>query len=42
MPANEEEIEDAEEEGIKIHYLAAPAKIIGKNGKVTGLGMHQK
>ena len=37
MPANEEEIKDAEEEGIKIHYLAAPAKIVGKNGKVTGL-----
>jgi len=37
MPANEEEIKDAEEEGIKIHYLAAPAKIIGNNGKVTGL-----
>ncbi len=37
MPANEEEIKDAEEEGIKIHYLAAPAKIVGKNDKVTGL-----
>jgi formate dehydrogenase beta subunit len=37
MPANEEEIKDAEEEGIKIHYLAAPAKIVGKNGKVIGL-----
>ncbi len=37
MPANEEEIKDAEEEGIKIHYLAAPVNIIGKNGKVTGL-----
>ena len=37
MPANEEEIKDAEEEGIKIHYLAAPAKIVGTNGKVTGL-----
>ncbi|MBU0528905.1 FAD-dependent oxidoreductase, partial [bacterium] len=37
MPANEEEIKDAEEEGIKIHYLATPAKIVGKNGKVTGL-----
>jgi len=37
MPANDEEIEDAEQEGINIYYLAAPAKIIGKNGKVTGL-----
>ncbi|MCJ7801789.1 MAG: NAD(P)-binding protein, partial [Candidatus Marinimicrobia bacterium] len=37
MPANEEEIKDAEEEGIKIHYLAAPTKIVSQNGKVTGL-----
>ena len=37
MPANDEEIKDAEEEGIKMHYLAAPAKIVGENGKVTGL-----
>ncbi len=37
MPANDEEIEEAVQEGIKIHYLAAPVKIIGKNGKVSGL-----
>ncbi len=37
MPAEEEEIAEAEKEGIKIHYLAAPSKIVGKNGKVTGL-----
>lgn len=37
MPADEEEIKEAEKEGVKIHYLAAPVKIIGKNGKVTGL-----
>ena len=37
MPANEWEIQDAEQEGIKIHYLAAPIKILGKNGKVAGL-----
>ncbi len=37
MPANDEEIEDAEKEGIKIHYLAAPNKIVGKNGTATGL-----
>jgi formate dehydrogenase (NADP+) beta subunit len=37
MPANDEEIKDAEEEGIKMHFLAAPAKIVGKNSKVTGL-----
>lgn len=37
MPAAEEEIEEAEEEGIKIHFLAAPTKIQGKNGKVVGI-----
>jgi formate dehydrogenase beta subunit len=37
MPANDEEIEDAEQEGINIHYLAAPSKIVGNSGKVTGL-----
>jgi NADH-quinone oxidoreductase subunit F len=37
MPAAEEEIEAAEHEGIKIEYLVAPLKIIGDNGKVTGI-----
>ncbi len=37
MPANDAEIEEAEHEGIKIHYLASPVKIVGKNGKVTGM-----
>ena len=37
MPANLEEIEETEEEGIKIHYLAAPNKIIGQNGKVSAI-----
>jgi len=35
MPANEEEIERTEEEGIKIQYLTLPTRIIGNNGKVT-------
>ncbi|MDY6964621.1 MAG: NAD(P)-binding protein [Halobacteriota archaeon] len=35
MPASEWEIEDAEEEGIEIMYLAAPKKIIEKDGKVA-------
>ncbi len=34
MPAIEEEILEAEEEGIKINYLATPVKFIGKNGKL--------
>jgi heterodisulfide reductase subunit A len=37
MPANSWEVEGAEEEGVKIHYLAAPVKIAGENGKVTGM-----
>lgn len=37
MPANPWEIEEAEKEGVKIHYLASPVRLIGKNGKVTAL-----
>lgn len=37
MPANEEEIVDAENEGIIIDYLAAPTKILGNGGRVTGM-----
>ena len=35
MPAAEEEIKAAEDEGIKIEYLVAPLKIDGANGKVS-------
>ncbi|MFH1724845.1 MAG: NAD(P)-dependent oxidoreductase [Elusimicrobiota bacterium] len=41
MPANDTEIEEAEEEGVKIHYLAAPVRILGENGKVTGMEVIQ-
>jgi len=37
MPAREEEIRFAEEEGVKIRYLVAPTRIIGKNGEVVGI-----
>ncbi len=37
MPANAEEIVEAEKEGIEIHYLTNPTKIFGKDGKVTGM-----
>lgn len=37
MPANEIEIEEAEEEGIKFHFLSAPIRIIGSNGKVSSV-----
>ncbi|MFH0811746.1 MAG: NAD(P)-binding protein, partial [Pseudomonadota bacterium] len=37
MPALEEEIIEAEEEGVKIHYLLAPKRILGKDGKMVGI-----
>jgi len=37
MPALDEEIEEAEEEGVKINYLVAPTRIEGKDGKVSGI-----
>jgi len=37
MPANPWEIKEAEEEGVKIEFLVSPKKILGENGKVTGI-----
>lgn len=37
MPANPAEIDAAEQEGVKIRYLAAPVRIFGKDGKVAGM-----
>lgn len=37
MPANEEEIIEAEKEGVKINYLTNPTKILGRDGKVVGM-----
>ncbi|MEN6448721.1 MAG: NADH-quinone oxidoreductase subunit NuoF [Syntrophaceae bacterium] len=37
MPAWENEIVAAEHEGVKIEYLVAPIKLIGKDDKVTGV-----
>lgn len=37
MPASKWEVKAAEEEGIKIHFLAAPTKIIGRDGKVNSI-----
>jgi NADH-quinone oxidoreductase subunit F len=34
MPAQEEEIRAAEEEGVKIHYLVSPLRLEGQNGRV--------
>jgi NADH-quinone oxidoreductase subunit F len=37
MPAYEEEIVEAEKEGVHIHTLVIPTKIVGENGKVKGV-----
>ncbi len=37
MPASPWEVEEAEEEDIKLYFLAAPEKILGDNGRVSGL-----
>jgi NADPH-dependent glutamate synthase beta subunit-like oxidoreductase len=37
MPANAWEIDEAEHEGVKLTYLAAPVEILGKDGKVTAM-----
>ena len=37
MPAYEEEIEEALEEGVRIEFLTAPVRFIGENGRLTGV-----
>jgi len=37
MPARAEEVEEAEEEGVKFQYLATPTRIIGENGRVVAM-----
>jgi NADPH-dependent glutamate synthase beta subunit-like oxidoreductase len=37
MPAIEEEITGAEEEGVRIDYLAAPLELYTENGRATGM-----
>ncbi len=37
MPARAEEIEHAEEEGIRFELLTNPVEILGENGSVTGM-----
>ena len=37
MPAYEEEIEEAESEGVKLQLLTSPEEIIVEDGKVTGI-----
>ena len=37
LPAARDEVDEAKAEGVKFRFLCAPAKISGKNGKVTEL-----
>jgi NADPH-dependent glutamate synthase beta subunit-like oxidoreductase/NAD-dependent dihydropyrimidine dehydrogenase PreA subunit len=37
IPAAREEIEEAEREGIRLHTRFGPKRIVGKDGKVTGI-----
>ncbi len=37
MPADELEVEAAIQEGVKMHFLAAPTKVITENDRVTGV-----
>lgn len=37
MPAIGDEVEAAEKEGIKLHFLTVPVRIMGKDGKVSAL-----
>jgi formate dehydrogenase beta subunit len=37
IPAAREEIEEAEKEGIRLHTRFGPKRIVGKDGKVTGI-----
>jgi len=37
MPAFEEEVDAADEEGIRLQFLTAPAKVVADGGRVTGV-----
>jgi NADPH-dependent glutamate synthase beta subunit-like oxidoreductase len=37
MPASSWEVEEGEHEGVKLNFLIAPNRVVGKDGKVTGL-----
>ncbi|MEN8141518.1 MAG: NAD(P)-dependent oxidoreductase [Thermodesulfobacteriota bacterium] len=37
MPASGEEIHHLQQEGVKIEFLAAPVRVVGENGKMTGI-----
>ncbi|MDJ0884799.1 MAG: NAD(P)-binding protein [Desulfobacterales bacterium] len=37
MPADEEEVEQAEEEGVELKFLTIPEEVVGQDGHLTGL-----
>ena len=37
MPAADNEIEEAEKEGIKLHLLATPVRVLGKDSRISGI-----
>ncbi len=37
MPADEDEVRDARDEGVKFHFLTQPIKILAEEGRVVGL-----
>ncbi|MHC4915495.1 MAG: FAD-dependent oxidoreductase, partial [Planctomycetota bacterium] len=37
MPATEEEVWEAEEEGVRVMYLVSPREVVAEGGKVTGI-----
>jgi formate dehydrogenase (NADP+) beta subunit len=41
IPAAREEIEEAEKEGIRIHTRFGPKRILGRDGKVTGIELNK-
>jgi NADH-quinone oxidoreductase subunit F len=40
MPAQKEEIEEGQKEGVKIHLLVSPVEIVGANGRVEEVVYH--
>jgi formate dehydrogenase major subunit len=37
MPANPEEVAAIEEEGVRLHFLVTPTRVLGENGRISGL-----
>jgi len=37
MPAGASEVDEAEQEGIKLHILAAPVRVLSQDGRLTGI-----